>query len=471
MSRPFAFGGAAALALAAASCGAPYADRVPYRPPAAVRAELAAAAKEGPSGDAARRPPPPEAPLDLERCVATAIERNRRVGIGDRRILIERDRADEAFSRIMPRVSGDLRGTFRSNDVGFRFDERSGVTGDKDVGTASVSLIVPIYDFGGVGNAEAAALHGAASAEFDSLRERQDLRRDVSLAYFRILETQKIEGVVEESLTLVLRQLATSTDFYEQGLVARNDVLAVEVEAAERRQDLLRAGRNVDLAVATLNRLMGIDVTAPTLVLDVLETPPWEGTFERTLLSALDSRPDLDSLEEQIRRAQSEYLSDQANGLRPKLYAFGAYERSTDDFLLNQEWLEGGIALEIPIFDGGLTYARLAREKKEIAELVDLRDDRVDDVVLELKRTFLAQKDAADRVPVARRSIELAEENLRIVRDQYAEGLLTSSDVLVEEERLARSKSNYYRALYEYHMAFALLEHAAGGPLPEDRRP
>lgn len=459
----------AAFVLAAASCGAPYADRIPYRPPAAERAAEAARAES--SGEAAPPSPLPEAPLGLEQCVSTAIENNRRVAIRDRRILIERDRADEAFRRILPRVSGDLRGTFRNNDVGFRFDERSGVTGDKDVGTASVDLIVPIYDFGGVGNAEAAALHGAAAAEFDALRERQDLRRDVGLAYYRVLETRKIAGVVEESLSLVLRQLATSTDFHEEGLVARNDVLAVEVEAAERRQDLLRANRNIDLAVATLNRLMGVDVTARTRVVDVFETPPWEGTFEKTLLAALDQRPDLDSLEEQIRRAQAEYLSDQATGLRPKLYAFGSYERSTDDFLLNQEWLEGGIALEIPIFDGGVTYARLAREKKEIAELIDLRDDRVDDVVLELKRTFLAQKDAADRVPVARRSIELAEENLRIVRDQYAEGLLTSSDVLEEEERLARARSNYYRALYEYHMAFALLEHAAGGPLSEDGRP
>lgn len=59
-------------------------------------------------------------------------------------------------------------------------------------------------------------------------------------------------------------------------------------------------------------------------------------------------------------------------------------------------------------------------------------------------------------------------ENLRIVRDQYGEGLLTSADILIEEDRLARSRSNYFRSLYDYHESYARLINAVGAEPPRE---
>ncbi len=91
--------------------------------------------------------------------------------------------------------------------------------------------------------------------------------------------------------------------------------------------------------------------------------------------------------------------------------------------------------------------------------------------MLQVKQAFLGVREAAERIPVARKSIEEAEENLRMVRDQYAQGLRTSAEVLIEEDRLARARSSYYGSLYDYHDAFARLTNAIGGPPPEDVKP
>ena len=160
-------------------------------------------------------------------------------------------------------------------------------------------------------------------------------------------------------------------------------------------------------------------------------------------------------------------------GLRPRIYAFADYNASSDDFLLNQQWLSGGVALQFPLYDGGAVHARLRRQSKEMAEIADLRDDRVDDIVLDVKRAFLRAREARLRLPVARKSIELATENLRMTKDQYAQGLVTTTDVLTEEERLARVKSNYFQARYANHEAYAQLQHATGAdsawPLEESK--
>ena len=142
---------------------------------------------------------------------------------------------------------------------------------------------------------------------------------------------------------------------------------------------------------------------------------------------------------------------------------------SSDSFLINDDWLQGGVVLTIPIFDGYSTPTRLRRKEKEIAQAVDVHDDRMDDIVLEVKKAHLNVRDAGARIPVAQKSIDQAQDNLRITRDQYAEGWLTSADVLREADRLSRTRVNYYRALYDYHSAFASLVHVLGdSPPPPD---
>jgi len=101
---------------------------------------------------------------------------------------------------------------------------------------------------------------------------------------------------VADSIGLVERQLQIAQDFYDQGLVARSDVLTAEVQLADRRQQAIQAENNVQLARATLNRLMSLDVGEPTRIVDVLETEPWQGSFESALQVAVERRPDLEAL-------------------------------------------------------------------------------------------------------------------------------------------------------------------------------
>ncbi len=447
--------------------------------------------------------------LALADCIETALRNNRRIGIADRRVLIARDRVSEAVAMTMPQLTAEGRFTSRNNDSGIQRPQASlrnrlrdsltqaaatslveqaglsptgqflqptgssgsfsGTFSQRDVWTGSVSLLVPIYDFGRSEYPRQALEGRVEISRYDASRERQDVGFAVSQAYYRVLEAHKITGVVEESIRVVERQLEVARDFLSQGLVAANEVLAVEVQLAERRQELIQAENNIQLAVATLNRLMGEDVTRPTTLVDVLEVEPWRGRFTDVLMLAISTRPDLASLRRQIEVARDEYRATRGEGTAPRIFGFADYNWSSDEFLLNNEWLSGGIAVQVPIFDGGLTIARLQRQRKEIAETIDRHDERVDDIVLDIKQSYLNVNEATERIPVARKSVELAEENMRIVRDQYSEGLLTSADVLIEEDRLSRSRSNYFQSLYDYHEAYARLVNAIGAAPPQER--
>ncbi len=457
----------AVLPAALLSCRIPYPDPAAYRPESLGGDPAAREVTRPPTVPPAETAPPAAGALTLEDCLRIALANNRRPWIADRRVLIARDRIDEAMSILLPRLTFDAQYAWRNNDLGISAMGMDIVMGERTRWSAKLGLIVPIYDFGRAQAQMRMEENRVEAGLKDAERGRQDLTLAVSQAYFRLLEARRIRDVVRESLKVVKRLEETARDFLAQGLVARSDVLAAEVQLAERQQDLIRAENNILLARATLNRLMGLDVNRPTEIADVLEAAPWNGSLEAVLKLSIERRPDLAALRRMIEAGRAEYDVIRRGNL-PGIVGTLDYNYTSDQNTLNPDWLGAAVILQIPLVDGLGTQFRLMRKTKEIAEAIDIHAERLDDILLEVTQAFLQAREAAERIPVARKAVALAEENLRVTRDQYAAGLLTGADVLAEEDRLSRARSGHIRALYEYHSAAARLANAAGGPLPEE---
>ena len=441
--------GLVALALAA-GCAAPHSGSPPYVPP---------------SLEAAAPVPPRSGPLRLEDCVRIALARSRTVRMADRRILIARDRSSESLASILPKLGVTGRYEARNNDPGATLGGAPVITGERRVGSASASLLVPIYDFGVSWNRWDASRLQEDRVTLDAAGARLRVTLDVTLAWFRVLEARKIREVVEESLQAIDRQLEVARDARAQGLVAANDVLAAEVQQADRRQQLLMAENNEKLAGAVLNRFLGERLEAPVEIAEAEDPEPWRGSYEAALRAALDNRPDLASLRKGIEAAQAMWRSTR-DGFFPRIYAYADYRWISDDFVLNHDWLDGGLLVEVPLFDGGATLAGMRRAEKEIEQAVDGNAESVDEAALSVMKAYLDLQSAAARIPVAKKAVELAEENLRVMRDLYAQAQVSSAEVLTEEDRLARARSGYFQARYECHEANARLVYETGGTLP-----
>lgn len=446
------------LAAALAGCATPYGNWKPYTPP------LTPEEVTGPVDWKSRLIE--KEPLSLEECVSLAFQNNRSLHMARRKIFIGMDLRRELFGQILPQIKAEGQLSTRNNDPGINSGGISFKTGVKESGITRLSMIVPIYSFG-----QAWSTLEARDWEIEGLRSdartvREDLRFAVSQAYFQILEAQEIQSVVKKSLEVLEKQLAISQKYLSQGLVAKNDVLSVRVQMAQRKQDYIRAGNNVEIARATLNRMMGIPINTSLNLKRVLKTVPWKGSFSRCLQAALISRPDLKSLYQKIQALQAKYRATRAEYF-PSIYGFGDYNYTMENRVLNQQWFSGGIAFQWSLLSGGNTYVKMGRKKKEIEMALDLYRERADDLTLEIKKACLNTQEASQRISLAQETISLADENLRIIRDRYQQGLVRSVDVLEEEERLVRAQSNYYQALYDYHKAYAALVNKIGVAPPE----
>jgi len=394
-----------------------------------------------------------EGTMSLQECRTLALNNSDRLSISELRLLIEDDRVRETWGMAYPQLSaegqyvaaGDAREILRK----------------RKTANARASLIVPIFSFGGICNAIDAQESIYEATFYDSQRVRQDVLNAVYQAYYRLLEANKIYSVVKESLHLLENQHLVTHDFFEQGLVHKNDVLVIEVQMAQREQDLIQAKHNIDIAKSQLNRLMGQPLDQALEIEDILEEVKWEQDYHQLVNGSIACHPDLLSLRAKIEASDYGYKATRGT-LFPGIYFFSNYSTTNDYNFPYTHGLDAGIGMQVNLYDGGVTLAKLSRMKKELCELMQTYQARENDIELQIKTAFLTLESSASQVRIASKGILLAEENLKITLDQFHEGLVGSVDVLNDEERLAQARSNYYQALYDFHKAKAELAYAAG---------
>lgn len=394
-----------------------------------------------------------QSPLNLEECQKLALENNDKKTIADLQALIAYDRIGEAKSIGRPQLSAHADYMTSGEAKRVRKNERHA--------HAKASLVIPLYNFGLTKHTVNSQKTLYQAALFNIDQAEQSLLKAVQEAYFEFLISQKVEWVIQQTIDSLMQHLQVTQDFFHQGLSHRNDVLAIEVQQAQLQQDLLEAQFQSQLARSRLNRLIGIDFDCPTTIQDLFLDTCEPGDLESLIETAKLHHPELHALQAQMQAANEAYLAEKAR-LYPNIYAFSNYSTTNDYALPYRQGLDAGIAVDILFYDGGNTYAKLRRLKKELTELELRYCDLEKDIELNIRSAFLTIKTALSKIPVALKGIELAKENLRLDQDLFKEGLAATTDILEKEDSLSQARLNYYQALYNYHQAKTHLIYSTG---------
>ncbi len=83
-------------------------------------------------------------------------------------------------------------------------------------------------------------------------------------------------------------------------------------------------------------------------------------------------------------------------------------------------------------------------------------------IELEVRREWLAVDEAAQRFATTATATGQADENLRVARDRYRNGVGTHTEVLDAEALRSLTDYNHLNALYDHHLARLRLRKAVG---------
>jgi outer membrane protein TolC len=183
--------------------------------------------------------------------------------------------------------------------------------------------------------------------------------------------------------------------------------------------------------------------------------------LEKALAVAFRSRTDLAVLQ---KREDSVRLRDDAirSERWPSLAGYADYGALGTTVPNSVATYTVGVAVKVPIFDGGRRQARRAETVHEMRQEQLREKDLRAQVELEVRQALESLKLAEQQIQVAEEGLAVAREELSQARRRYEAGVSGNLELVEAQVRLARSGDNRTAALYAWTAARIALFQSMG---------
>jgi outer membrane protein len=323
-----------------------------------------------------------------------------------------------------------------------------------------VRVTQPLYTFGRISKAIDSAGAEVTAAVADEERTKLDVKLQVAAAYIGVLKTQRLLQVADgdvQSMQAHQREVKNQVD---QGVGIRANLLAVEVALANTRQFQLRMQNLLTIAQATYNRALQRPLDTPVQIQD-LPQPTQEYQLDLAIHQALCQRPEIGFLSAKVRALRSMAASVNA-GKYPQIVLNGGFSYIENRYLEHETFNDVAVMAEWNFWDSGRKRHRASQLEQSAEALLRKRSQAESVIALQVKTAWHDLDSAKQQVAVSQKSLESADENLRVSRNRYQQGVGTNTEVLDAQTLRTRAYSNYYSSLYDTVMAEIQLLRAIG---------
>ena len=331
----------------------------------------------------------------------------------------------------------------------------------KDSAAYKAMVALPLYTGGRIERSIDAAAASLDAARLGEPIDMQNLKLRVAEAYVGVLRAGQILRVAESHVTSLNAHVRDVENLHAQGMAAKSDLLSAQVSLADARQKALQVANGLDLARAAYCRLLGRPLDQ-AVALDELSTIAVNGTLAALTERALGERGELAALAKQV-----EALRHQAASVRgetaPQAALSGGYGYQENRYQVREGQWMATLSVKWNLFDGGGVGHRASAAEHQASALMEQREEVVSIVALQVRQAWLGVQETHKRLDVTQSAIGQAEENLRVVRDRYANGLSTHTEVLDAETLRVASQTNHANARYDVTLAELRLKRAVGG--------
>lgn len=375
--------------------------------------------------------------IDLAEMQAMAL--NNRQVIRQYMTILEQSEQDIVRARSGYYPSVDI--TYSANSL-----DEGGLLEDKEnsiaVGSVSYNLFAGFRD-------KYTLLSAEKQQEFEMHRlqsVKQDIQLNVALAYLGVTERQANRTVAESAFQTLEKVYQDGESRYQVGLIGKNELLKFRVDYDNADITLKAADADLKKSVNILSRQVGSDIALADLdFADFKKLPPLMDKEEHTR-KMLAQRSEIRALEAVIEASAAKSKAELSD-YYPRVDVVGSYRKYDDNYIsgagsMEDDELRAQLVMSMNLFQGFYTEATVARAKLETRSVQYELDELRNELTNQVANLYIDFIVSLENVVVARRSIEQAEENLRITQLKYSEGLERESDLLDAITSLSRAQYN-----------------------------
>ena len=408
--------------------------------------------------------------MTLEECVAAARTGNIMAKDAHNDILMAKEQQKLARTKFFPMMNAsafhyesnkallnysfleqeDIDELNKELEWGFTVDDFS-ISQLKKGTIAGISLIEPLYTGGRITN-----YNKLADLQVDARNLMKDVTDDqivmsTEFLYYKILElheTDKTLDAMERELKNIHQD---AVNIWENGIAHKNDVLSVELALDQLSALRIKTSNGCRLLRRALAKHIGMpneDIDIDTTLNKEIISPEQLVTDVQT---ALESRNETQLLDIWVQKSVLERKIAFADML--PILAIGAtasHSKILDDW---NSRVTGFVAIQVPLSTLWSERHEYKRKKIEEQKAIDFRKDKREMISLQIQDAYDNLTSTYQQTQIAQKSIVRADENMRINREHYREGLSTMTNLLDAQRQQQQALTQYHTAVSEYLQA------------------
>lgn len=413
--------------------------------------------------------------LGLEESIRMALERSKSLAAAREKVLEAEARVGQARAGFLPEITNSS--TYTRLDVApyismkkfpFPIPQMPSriYMGRKEVYNLGFSLSQPIFTGFKILNGYKMAKYGAEAERFNYQKERQDLVLKVEESYYGVLKAKEFLRASQQAVEQMEAHVRDLENMYKVGIVAQNDLLKAKVQLSQTRLMRIQAENALKMAKTSFCSVVGLPLGADVELKSKLKCePPPSIKLEEAVSRALERRPEVRAMEYTLKALESSVALARA-GWFPNIALVGNYSYKKPNRENENKWYKTWnvtLALQMDIWDWGSVHYRTSQAKHRLRQMRKAYEQLRDGITLEVTQAYLSLREAQERVSASKENLAQAEENYRVTKEKFDQGMATNTDVLDASAMLTRARVEHIQALADYNLALAKLERAIGG--------
>jgi len=319
-----------------------------------------------------------------------------------------------------------------------------------------------------------------AQAALQLSAAEQNLIMQSAEVYFAVLRAQDNLASTRAEEAAFKRQRDLAEQRFAVGLGDRTDMLQAQAVHDGAQAARIIAERLVDDAFEALRGLTGQHYRALEGIRHSLPIlPPTPADASAWVDAAMQQNLELQASQQGIQAAVQTVRQNKSNHL-PTLDAVAQYQKGDNDRLGfsnsglpprysgDVEQSAIGLQLNIPIYSGGLTSAKVREAKARLTQAEQVSESMQRRVVQNARNLYRAVNADVATVGARKQAIVSSQSALEVTEASYELGTRTILDLVEVQRQLYSAVRNYNDARYDYILDNLRLKQTAGTLSPDD---
>jgi len=317
-------------------------------------------------------------------------------------------------------------------------------TSERDSYSYGVTGTQLIYNGSKTLNDLKAASENIKAAQHNYRFTSSEVRFRLRSAFINLLKAQELLNITEEITKIRRDNLILITLRYEAGIEHKGALLTAEANLTQAEFEVAQSKRDLEVNQRELVKEMGkaefssVRVEGEFKISDIAQEKPDFETLSK-------NNPSLEKLSAETIAASFGIKSKEADFF-PKISASAGADRTSTHWPPKDDQWDIGLALSIPIFEGGLRKAEIKKAKSLFNQAQADERSKKDSVLLTLEQAWASFQNAIDTIKVQKKFLAAVEERAKIAEGQYSLGLIQFDNWTIIEDSLVQAKKAFLNA-------------------------